>query len=441
MSAPLLSRLRSRTLLWRMAGNSAWLFGEQALRVLAGALVGIIVARHLGPSAFGTLNIAYACATLVGAVAVLGLGGVVVRDLVRQPEAAPAILGSALALRIAATAIAGGVGVAVVALLDEPSRELTWLVVVAMSALPFQVVDVIDAAFQSQLRGRAIAMGRGIAFLVSSGARLLFVVIGAPLLLFASAPVIESMVAAAILTAAYFASPNAARGWRVDRARLAPMLKAAGPIGLSGFLVIAIMQSDKLMLGGLVGPDPVGAYAAAVMLSMAWYMVPVIIGGSAAPALTSLHDSDHAIYLKRLREVLAVVSGLGVIVALGGVLLAKPIVLLLFGAPFSDAAPVLMVHIWTGVFVGHVSIRTRALLIEGSSGVVMLLSAGTLAGNLALNWLLIPPHGAMGAALATLGAWASAALLLPLLFASTRRFPAFMLQSLNPIGWFRVLAR
>jgi len=52
--------------------------------MVTGLLVGIWVARYLGPVQFGVFNYAIAFASIFGTVAKLGLDGIVVRDLVRE---------------------------------------------------------------------------------------------------------------------------------------------------------------------------------------------------------------------------------------------------------------------------------------------------------------------------------------------------------------------
>ena len=66
--------------------NTSWMFAEQLLRMVAGLLVGIWVARYLGPEQFGIFSYAIAFASLFSNIAKLGLDGIVVRDLVKEPE-------------------------------------------------------------------------------------------------------------------------------------------------------------------------------------------------------------------------------------------------------------------------------------------------------------------------------------------------------------------
>ena len=74
--------------------NTSWMFAEQLLRMLAGLLVGIWVARYLGPEQFGIFIYAIAFTSLVSSIASLELKGIVVRNLVKVPEQRDVYLGT-----------------------------------------------------------------------------------------------------------------------------------------------------------------------------------------------------------------------------------------------------------------------------------------------------------------------------------------------------------
>ncbi len=64
-----------------------------------GLLVGVWIGRYLGSEQFGLMNYAMAVVALFGAVASLGLNGIVVRDLVQQPDGVNTTLGTAFLLQ------------------------------------------------------------------------------------------------------------------------------------------------------------------------------------------------------------------------------------------------------------------------------------------------------------------------------------------------------
>jgi O-antigen/teichoic acid export membrane protein len=119
--------------------------------------------------------------------------------------------------------------------------------------------------------------------------------------------------------------------------------------------------------------------------------------------------------------------------------LSEPLILLIFGDAYAPAALILAIHVWAGIFVAHVSIRSRALLIEGKTGWIAAFSALTLAANVFLNALLIPRFGAVGAAWAFLVSWALCALLFPLCSSAARAHPRMLVRSLFPAYWSRAL--
>ena len=69
----------------KAAANLGWLFAERAGRFVLGALVGLLVARHLGPERLGSLSYCVALVTLLGFVPSLGLDAIVKRELLTSP--------------------------------------------------------------------------------------------------------------------------------------------------------------------------------------------------------------------------------------------------------------------------------------------------------------------------------------------------------------------
>src|ERR1700690_1475683 len=87
----------------RAAANTGWLFFDRIFRMGAAVVVGIAVARYLGPRQFGELNFAIAFVALFSSLSTLGLDNLVVRHLVSSPRDTAAILGTATGLRLAGT--------------------------------------------------------------------------------------------------------------------------------------------------------------------------------------------------------------------------------------------------------------------------------------------------------------------------------------------------
>ncbi len=433
--------LRKRANFRRIAGHGAWLFADKALRAAIGLVIGAIVARHLGPASFGALNVVIAYVVLFASVAGLGMDGVVVRDLVKHPDARERILGTAFIIKLVGGLLVFVIGNAIVWMISAESYDLWLLTVVGSSALFFYAADVIDFWFQSRLKGKSIVMARASGFVLTSGLKLTFVFAGAPLILFASTPAIEALLAGCLLCLAYLLSGETPKRWKFEAKRAQELIRTSAPIAISGFFVVAIMQIDKLMLERMAGPQAIGIYSAALLLSTAWYMVPLIIGASVAPTLTSYYESARPAYVRRLQDVFSLVTMTSLGAACVMAVLSHLLVDVIYGETYSRAAWVLTLHVWTSPFVAHVSVRTRALLIEGKMRWILAFSGLTLLTNIILNAFLIDKFAELGAAAASVVSWGLSAWLFPLLSAQTRTFVGMGARSYLPGFWMKAIRR
>jgi len=82
--------------------------------------------------------------------------------------------------------------------------------------------------------------------------------------------------------------------------------------------------------------------------------------------------------------------------------LAGWLVPFLYGVSYAEAADILVLHVWAGVFVFTSSLLNRWLIIEGSLIFALGVQVAGALANILLNIWLIPLYGGFGAALATL---------------------------------------
>ena len=66
--------------------NASWLIGGKIIQMLLSLVVGILAARYLGPSNYGTINYGLAYVSFFTAVCTLGLNNYIIKDFVDNPE-------------------------------------------------------------------------------------------------------------------------------------------------------------------------------------------------------------------------------------------------------------------------------------------------------------------------------------------------------------------
>lgn len=202
---------------------------------------------------------------------------------------------------------------------------------------------------------------------------------------------------------------------------------------LSSLAVWGYMRVDQLMLGTMADDHALGIYSAAVRLAEAWYFLPMVIVSSVFPSIVQLKRQDPYLYDHRTQRLFNLVSALSYAVVIPTSFLAGPIITLLFGPAYSEAAPILLVLMWSGLFVA-LGVAREAWIV--SEGLMPFSLATTIVGavcNIALNLLLIPRYGAIGAAVATLVAQWAAVSLSTLFFHQTRR--VFRMQAKAVVLW------
>jgi polysaccharide transporter, PST family len=426
-----MQKLRARLFTDGTLANGAWLFADQGLRLGVGLLLGVWVARYLGPLQYGQLNFATAFVTLFGGLSTLGLNGIVIRELVLQPVRRDQLVGVTMLLKSIGAAI--GLLIIVGAALatgSEDALTVTLVAIIAFGTL-FQAFDAFDYWFQSQVQARYTVYSKSSAFLIASAVKVALLLQGAPLIAFAWVTVLESAVGALGLYLAYRAQGHGVRVVDFEWPIAKELLSRSWPLFLSGVAVILYVRLDVVMLGQMVGKREAGIYAAATRLSEVCYVLPTIIVTSVAPAVMRLRARDRTLYLHRLRRLYFLLSWLAIIVSLPITLLAPEVVQALYGAEFSGAAPVLAIHMWASiaVFLGVAS--GQYLIAEDLQSITLYRTLIGLAMNVLANLLLIPRYGGVGAAIATVVSYYCSALSI-FFFKRTRTHAVYLLLALVP---------
>ena len=93
---------------------------------------------------------------------------------------------------------------------------------------------------------------------------------------------------------------------------------------------------------------------------------------------------------------------LGYSVAIFGTFFSKSIISFVFGSQYLQAANILIIHIWTGAFVGLAVASEQFLLVENFTKILCYRTVLGAGFNIILNLTLIPKYGGIGAAIATL---------------------------------------
>lgn len=403
-----------------LRGAVFWSALNSVLLRLGALVVGVVLARILGPAEFGVYALALTVQMVLMTVADLGLSA----DLIRSEDPAPkeptvASLG----------ALAGVVSAALMAALAGPLAAAFGVPdagpVIAVLALTLVLAGlgvVPYARLQRELRQRALFAIALVDFVITTILTLLLVFLGWGVMGLAVARVVAQ---AATLVLQCVAAGGAPR-WGLNR-QLLPQVAAFGlPVAAANLLSWAVLGADNVVVAGLAGPVALGVYFVAFNVAN-WPMSALgqvvrsvalpafsrwrregVAGGAAGPGAAvrpgGAAEPGSAAGSRDPAPALAIapVWTLLLLAGLGLAALAQPVIEVVYGPEWGAAAGLLL---WLGLF-GSLralfDLLAAYLLAQGRSRellCVLALWAGTL---LPLLWWWVGVDGARGAALAHL---------------------------------------
>jgi PST family polysaccharide transporter len=424
--------------LQRSINNSGWLFFDHMIRIVVGFFIGVWIARHLGPEKLGMLDYSIALFTLFSALSTLGLSGIVVREIIRQPDKRDETMASSFAMMLVAGAITFLFALITIWFIRRGDLEVQLLVSIVAVGLIFQAFSVIEFWFKSQVLSKYTVSARCTAFLILSLVKEVLLLNDAPLIFFGIAVMAEIALGALFLFMVFRSRGHQLKLSKARFSRCKNLLKDSWPAIISCISIALFMKIDMVMLGEMAGNEVVGIYSAATRISMLWYFLPSIIVSSVFPFIIEAKSVDQKVYTQRVAQLLSLMTALALFAIVLIVIFSDMLIGILYGNPYMAAGPVLTVHIVGCWFVFLGQAQEPWDVAENLMQLAMIRTATGAVINIALNLVLIPRYGATGAALASVISLFIAGIALNLISKKTRPFFYLQIQSLLFLKYLRV---
>ncbi len=391
--------------------NLVWLLGDKLFRMGGGLLVGILVAKYLGPEEFGLFNFVFSFVWLFSHFVTLGLDEIVTRELISYPNKANTLLGTAFGLKSLA-GIATFFFIAVLMyFLKNRSIEILTLTIIMSISMIIKNVGVFRLLFESQLQSKQNVIAENFGFVAVSILRVVFIYFTLPLIYFAWALVFEVLVSSLVFIFLYQRKNYNLLDWNFNTPQAKTLLKESWPLILSGISIMIYVKSDQVMLGLLSTNLETGIYSVAARLSEIWYFIPVAIVTSYFPSLVESKKISEVEYENNFSKLIRILLFSSTAIAMVMMLLSDVIVQQLFGDAYKASGKVLSIHIWAGIFVFLGVGISKFFIIENLQKYYLYQTIIGATTNIALNIYLIPKFGALGAAYSTILSYAFSVLL------------------------------
>jgi O-antigen/teichoic acid export membrane protein len=385
----------------RIAKNTAWLFTGQIIGRLLRAGIVIYAARILGAASWGAFSYALSVAAFLTIFSDIGINALLTREGSKNPNERERYLATSFFVKLTLLIIMSvGVLLFINKLTNLP--EAVSLMPIALAVFIFDSLRDLGSAMARALEEMRI---EAITNIYTNIAITVFGIVA----LYISPTSWSVIVAYALGTVFGFISiviplrqyfRNLYRNF--DRSLVKPIIATAWPFGLVGLMGAIMINTDVLILGWMRSATEVGLYSAAQRPIQLIYIAPSLIATAFFPQLARLAGESKEKFSALFSQALAVIYLLALPLALGGIILAKQFILLLYGAPYGSAYISFAILSATLAVVFPATLIGNALFAHNKQKTFLIYAVMGICGNIILDFILIPRWGMNGSSSATL---------------------------------------
>ena len=371
----------------------------RALNLIPGVVVTLLLTRALGDASFGQWSTALAVVQIGATIGDFGLEQVAVRKAAAEREREHEWIGALLSLRLA-IAVPVTLGAALVQLLLADSAQMKAAGLLLCGTLLIAPFSVTRATFQLRVRNDLSVLVMTVNSLLWTAAVVLIALGDGAMVAFAAAFLGAAFLSTSleVFLALRMSRPQLRRSTALWR----ELARIGVPVGLGGLLVMAYVKLDQILLFALAGAEDAGLYGAVYRVLDQAQFVPIAMMTTVFPIMAASWPGDPP-RVRRLGQLVIDYLAMVSLPALGFTIVAsEPLVRLLFGEDFIEAAPALPILMAAFAVICFGYLGGNLVVLLELQRLFVRNAAIALVFNVALNLVLIPPYGFLAAAWVTL---------------------------------------
>ena len=379
----------ARNLLWALTGKMVTLLGS--------FLVGIIVARYLGPAQYGIMSYVISYIAIFQVIASFGMEGIEIREEAKEGADRNELVGTAFTLKCALAMLTIGI-TSVTVMITEQESYVRWLIMLYSLSMVLNSFSVIRNYFTALIWNEYVVKTEIMRTLIGAGVKIALLLCKAPLVWFIVALLFDSFLIASGYVMAYQKKIASIRKWRFDTATARYYIHQSFPLFLSALMTIVYLKIDQLMIGNMLNKTSTGIYAIACTFVEIFIFIPTILAQTISPVLVPYYDHDRTIYRQKAQVFMNITTWLCILLSVL-ISLASPLIIRYsYGAQYIAAVPILQILIFRLVGVSGALISGQMIIIEQTQKYAILRNTAACIVCIVLNLLLLPRYGLYGAA-------------------------------------------
>ncbi len=417
----------------KIVNNLLWATGGKVINLGGSLILGIIVARYLGPEQYGLMNYVISYAFLFQTLACFGLDSIEVREEAAGKVPFTTIIGTAFWIKVVLGAVCIVLSIVTAFVMGEDSYTVA-LIAMYSCYIVFNSFVVIRNYFTSLVQNKYIVLSEIFRTFVGIAIKLTLWALDCSLTWFVAAFAFDYVLLAGGYISSYRHKIGSMRYWHFSMSYAKYMMKESFPLLLTNAAVIIYQRIDQVMIGNMVSKTDVGFFSVAAKFVEVMIFIPATIAHTISPVLVQLLDKSREAYTVKAQQYLNITVWTCILCSIGVSVISYWIVLYTFGTEYLPAAAILQVLSFKMVSVALSNGGGIMVIVERLQKWVFFRDVLGCIVCVGLNWWLLPKYGAIAAAFVAIAANLAAGYLADLLVPAYRHIFRQQTKALF-LGW------
>lgn len=384
----------------RITKNVGVLFIAQMISYVLGFFTLMYSARYLGVKGYGTLALALAFTGIFSIFMDLGLNTLTIREVARDISLTKEYIANITLIKLVLAIISILLIFVIVHLLGYNQQTIEVIYIIALYTFFTAFSQLFYAVFQAYEKMEYQAIGTILSSVLLIIGVFVAIYLKLNLVKFSLIYLISGtsiLIYALLAYSKNFSLPK----MKFNIGQWKKLIKESWPFAVTAISINIYTWIDTLILSVIQGITAVGLYNASYKLVLVLVFIPVAFNYAVFPLMSKYYisskESLSLIFEKLLKTMLLIAIPMGV----GTVLIAKKVIILIYGTQFLGAVIALQILIWSVVLIFARSPFER--LLE-STNMQLIITKVFIIGvifNIILNLIIIPKYSYIGAGLVT----------------------------------------
>ena len=377
--------------------NLFWAVLGKVVQLISGLIVGIIIARYLGPERYGLMNYVISYVFLFQTFAIFGLDQIEIREEARGEQPYQKIIGTAFGLKVMFSILFMAI-VSLTSWLTDADGYTTLLVAIYSLTIVLNSFGVIRNYFFAIVQNEYVVKSEIARTAVGIIIKLLLLASHANLTWFIVAYAFDGVLLSTGYLVAYRAKVGSVREWTFSSRYARFLLKESFPLLLTSAAVIVYQRIDQVMIGQMIDKEAVGFFAVASRFVEVLLFIPMMLTQTITPLLVKAREESQALYEQKAQQFMNLSVWLSLLASALTACLAYWLVTLTFGQAYLPAVAVLQVMAFKAAATALSSTAGAMLVTEGLQRLAIFRDGLGCLVCVVFNYLLLPRYGIIAAA-------------------------------------------